>query len=336
VKQYFILLAFGTALALAQSTTTTYHRDINGRLVVASTSSVTADGEQSQELVENINGRTIPRSQTTEKIVLAGTKHSIRERVTKDLDPNGVSSGTTRTVIEATAGSGGAKTVKETVFRNTLNGQPKEEQHSTSETRVVGNVTTTDVVVERVDISGRSFSPFERRTIVTTGTPQNKQTVETVLQPDQSGRFVLLQRQETNVVSQNGETKITTSLFEPHGASEPTLTSQHVSTITTKPDGTQITESNIYVPAGVGRAQSLGSRPDLQEQQIIERHESADGSVKETVSVRTPVSTDSGRLGPPQFVSETVCRGKCIAALSSDDGQPTLMEASRLTGTQRR
>jgi hypothetical protein len=279
--------------------------------VVVSTSSVAADGQKTRELVQNINGRTIPREQISDRVLSSDAKGKVTERLIRRFDQNGRASETERVLIEETAGTGGSKIVKETIYRSTVNGTLQEEERSTSETRVQGDVTTTEVSVEKLGVN-RRFSTAERRNIVATGPPENQQITETVLRPDQSGRYTIFQRKETSITAQGGETRSTTALYEIHDRYEPTLTNQKVVITSKRPDGTEVTETNLYVPAIGGRVQHAGARPELQEQEIVEKRINADGSVTETMSTRLPISADPGRLGPPQVIFETVCRGKCV------------------------
>ena len=148
--------------------------------------------------------------------------------------------------------------------------------------------------------------------MVSTGTPQNQQTTETLLVPDQAGRFTVTKRKETTVTVQGGETKSSSALYEMHETFEPTLTSQEVSTSTRKPDGSEVVEINLYTGSFGGKALHAGARSELQEQRIVERRVGSDGSVTETTSVRLPISFDAGRLDAPRVISETVCKGKCV------------------------
>lgn len=317
-----VLVCFGTALASAQSTSTTYQRDVNGRKVVVSTSSVAPDGERTRELTQNLNGRAFPREQISERVVSSDAKGKVTERLIHRFDQTGRPAETERVLIEETARAAGSKTVKETVYRGGPNGPLQEEQRSTSETRVQGDVATTEVTVEKLGVN-RRFSTAERRNIVTTGTPQNQQTTETVLRPDQSGRYTLFQRKETSTTVQGGETKSTTALYEMRGGSyEPMLTNQKVETTSKRPDGSEVTETNLYVPAIGGRVQHTGARIELQEQQIVEKRIGADGSLTETLSTRVPISADPGRLGPARVVFETVCQGKCVEAPAAAEAKP--------------
>ena len=320
MKQYSILLCAGTALAcaalvLGQTTITTYQPDLNGRRVVVSTSSVAADGQQTREVMQTINGRSTPREQISERVVSSDGKSKVTERMIRRLDPSGGLSQTERIVIEETLGAGGNKTVQETIYRGTLNGPLQEAQRTTSETRVAGDVTTTEIVQERPAVN-RSFEATERREVVTMGTALNRQTTETVLRPSPSGRFVVSQRKEISLTTQGGETKIATAVYEPQAASDPVLISQSVETATKTSDGAQVTEIDLYV---VGLADA---RPALTEHKTVVLRTGADGSVTETTSVRMPVSTDAGRLGAAHVISETVCQGKCAPEKPAAEAKP--------------
>jgi len=317
VNRYSILVFLGTAVVFGQSKTTTYQRDMNGKQVGVSTSTVTADGEESREVQQTINGRTVPREVFSLKVLRTDKKGTLTESIIRQVDPSGVASGTERILTEETNEPDG-KTIKETTFRSNVNGGPLlEDQRRSTEVHVSGDTTSTEVLLERPG-TNRAFTVTERRQIVTKGSPENHSTTEIVLHPDQSGQFRIFQRKETTLATVNGETKSTTTLYELHGGSEPTLTSQLVSVLSKGPDGTEVTETNLYLPSATGRVQNAGARPELQEQTITQKRIGSDGSVTETVSARVPVSTDPGRLSAPQVISESVCQGKCVSGKPAD------------------
>jgi hypothetical protein len=88
------------------------------------------------------------------------------------------------------------------------------------------------------------------------------------------------------------------------------LTSQSASSSLKRPDGSEVTEVNLFARSADGRTQPRGAPLQIKEQQIIERAKTADGVV-ETLSVRRPSIADPGRLGELRLLYETVCTGKC-------------------------
>lgn len=311
MQQYSLFVLCGTVLAWAQSTTTTYQRDINGRPVAVSKSTVDAEGRKTVELQETINGRTISRQQVSERVLRSDTSGKIVERIVQNFDPDGRPSGTERVVIEETAGADETKTVRQTVYRSAPNGPWLEEERHTSQTRTRNGTTNTEVTVERPDLNHR-FAISERRSIVTSGDASNQSTTETVLRPDVSGRFTVSQRKEMTATTQNGETKTTTNVYENRGGYQPALIRQEVTTKAKRADGVEVTQTDTFLPDAAGMAQHASARPVLQEQQIVERRLKADGSFTETVSVRLPASANPGRLGDLRIVSESMCEGKCV------------------------
>ena len=92
------------------------------------------------------------------------------------------------------------------------------------------------------------------------------------------------------------------------------LLNSETSTTVTSKDGKQVVERNIYDANALGYARTDADGQKIREQQIIVRTPGADGSVKETVSVRRPTIADQANLGAPVQLSETVCTGKCQPA----------------------
>jgi hypothetical protein len=122
------------------------------------------------------------------------------------------------------------------------------------------------------------------------------------------------QRIVSSITTKGDQTTNNTQLYEPGmGGSSGGLQAgrQTVSIATKRADGTEVVDTTVYgrVP---GRADSSNAPPQAQETQRVERHLAKDGSVVETLSTRRAMTSDPGRLGPDQQISETVCHGKCL------------------------
>jgi hypothetical protein len=98
-----------------------------------------------------------------------------------------------------------------------------------------------------------------------------------------------------------------------------------MSTTTKVNDTSEVTETNVYERASLGRPRVEGTGPRIDEQRIIQRAKRPNGSVIETIAVRRPTLADPTHLGEPSKISETVCTGKCdspAASASATQPQP--------------
>ena len=311
MKPHRIAALFAAAAcAWAQSTSTTYQKDINGRTAAVASSATSAAGELTTERFQNVNGRQVHLEQAAERVLRSDSKGKLTERTIRKYDPSGRLASTERLLIEETPRSGGGSTVKETTFRSTINGSFVEAQRRTSEIRVLGETTSTEVKVERPGPNG-GFTTAEQRSIRSTGPEQNQHTVEIVLRPDPAGRLREARREETTLVAKDGHSTSNTATYEPGVSGALQLAHQAVSTITKRPDGSELKETNLYSAAIPGRLQANGAAQQIEEQQILERRTAPNGAVVEVLSVRRPTLADPGRLGAAEKLSETVCQGKC-------------------------
>jgi hypothetical protein len=302
--------AFLCALSFlaAQSTSTVYQRDVNGRRTALRSSSQDAKGGRT-ELFRSVNGRQVPLEQSSETVLREGPGAKVTERIVRKFDREGRPALTERVVIEETPSPGGGSVVKETVFRSTLNGAMQEAERRTRETRVQGQTETTDVTIERPSPSS-GFETVERRRIVATGPAENRQSTETVQRPDGNGAFRDMIREVTTTRQAGASTVTETATYELDMNRRLSLARQR-STSTTVRDGVQVTETSLYAAAIPGRTQYSGAPLQLFEQEVIESRPAQDGSLVETMSVRRPTLADPNRLGPPQLLFETVCAGQC-------------------------
>ena len=302
------VLIFSAVLAQAQSTTSRYEVDINGRRVETERSS-SAGGTRS-EYTQSINGRPVPLEQTEEKIVSEGPGGKVVERIVRKFDPTGRQNGMERVLIEEEKLAGGGLNVKQTVWRSDINGAMREAERRQAETRISGSSTTTQTVVSRPDING-SFSTAERRSAVAEKNGDTVQSTEVLQRRDTNGQFYDASREVKVVTKQGDRTSEQTTSYAPDVTGRLDVASQSVSTSTKQPDGTLVKEVNVYSNHADGHAVERGSGTQIQEQQIVERKKATDGSIIESVSIRRPSVSDPSRLGSAQKVQETVCRGKC-------------------------
>lgn len=310
-----LFLVFTAALAAAQSSTTTYTRDLNGGRAEGQSFS-SKDGDRT-ELFQSINGRQIPLEQTVDRVVSQDANGKVTERIVKKFNRDGQLSSTERVMIEETKLPGGSSKVRETTYRSDVNGTSHEAERKTIETRVNGSITTASTVIDRPGLNG-SMDTVEKRSATTEGPADNQHTTESVYRPALSGGFQEALRYVTTTSKANDASKETTASYEPGMNGQLELASQSESTSSKQPDGTEVTQTNLFAKTVAGNVQDSRGAMRVKEQQVVQRRTNPDGSVVETLSVRRPSVSDPNRLGDLQKLSETVCKGKCQPEAASD------------------
>jgi len=306
VKYY--VLALTIAVAAAQSVTTTYITDLNGRRVEAGT--VATKDHERTEITQNLNGRQVPLEQTDERIVRQDGSGKVVEKTIRRYDSQGQLAATERQWIEERSRPNGS-TTRITTYRTDVNGRMAESERKSIEMEKQDSVIRTQSVVERPTISG-AFQTVEKSSAVTQISASGSQTDETVFQASQNGGFIPSSRLVKETVRNGNKATEKTATYQPFSESgEMRLTEQTVATVTTCPDGSESIEKTLYGSSWNGKVSDRESGPQLREQDFIERTPGPGGSVTESLSVRRPTATDSNRMGPLTKVSETVCTGKC-------------------------
>jgi len=303
-------MALGTALgtmALAQSSTTTYITDINGNRVEAS--ALQSSDHTRAERRQSVNGSSVSLEQIEEHVIREDASGKVTERIVKKFSPTGDLASTERIVTEEQKTAGGSS-VQQTTWRSDVNGSLREAERRTTETHGTGANTSSETVIARPTVNG-SFETAEKRAVVTSGTDANKQTNESVYRLSQNGGMVEALRQVTVSTKKGDQTTANTSYYEPDVSGALDLARQSVSTTTKHPDGSELTEVNLFARSIDGRLQENGAPQQIKEQQIIGSQKNPDGSVTESLSVRRPSLADPTQLGNVQKISDTVCTGKC-------------------------
>lgn len=311
VKVMRIISVILTAgIGLAQSSSTTYQKNVNGnREAVYSEDRGKASG--STERGRSVDGHQVPLEQASERVVREGANGKVVERTIKRYDPNGRVSSTDRILVEETKLPNGGKLVKETLSRSDINGGFKEFERRTTETRVVGQTSESNVTIDRPNVNG-GFATAERRSIVTTGPANQQISIETVEQPTGNGGFRPVRRSEAKVVASGSRSTQDVSNYELDATGRMTLTAQKTEITTKRTDGSEVVETTLFSKNVAGEVQGPDGRMRVKEQQVLEREVGADGQVRETLSVRRPSMADPEKLGALQKVSEKICTGKCL------------------------
>lgn len=306
IVKYFLFLA-GT-LAFGQSVVTTYSTDINGNRVAGS-STVSNDGQHTQ-ITRSINGRQVPAEQTTERVISDGPNGRVVEKITKRFDQNGQIASTDRSVTEEQKSPTGSVT-RSTIYHGDVNGEMHEAERKTVQVHAQGSSVSTQTEIARPDLSG-SFQTSEKR-LSTSETANNEtHTDDTVYRRSENGSFYPAVRDVSDTTKKGSQVVEKSAHYEQRDNQQLQLMGQTVSTTVKQPDGSTVSEVNLYsANAEDGRAHDNQSGLHLKEQQTVERMVGPGGSVTEVVTARRPTVSDPGRLGPSTKISETVCTGKC-------------------------
>jgi len=305
VKYYAWLLAAATLTA--QSSSTIYTTDLNGR-TVADGSSISSDGKHT-ETSKSINGRTVPLEQSDERVLSQSAEGRVVEKIIRKFDPEGNLTETTRVLTDERKTANGS-TVNTTTFRSDLNGAMHEDERKTVETTIHGASSDTQTVVSRQTPNG--FSTVEKRSAVTETSNNATHTDETVYRADANGAFQPAVRTVTDTTQSGGQTVATAALYEPIAdVTRMQLSRQTVTTTTTRADGSSLAQVDYFGPSVPGNVRDPNAAQQLYEQDTIEKSPAPGGKVVETLTARRVSATDPTHLGPAIKVSETVCSGNC-------------------------
>jgi hypothetical protein len=310
-----LLLAMAAPLAFGQADSrqyTTYTYDLNGRRVPSSTSGAvtTAGGSSRVETTTTINGRTAPVETVEDKVIAEGPDGKVVERTVLRRDPNGRPSVAERVRIEERKDGAGNLTTSTTVYDADINGRFTLRERSTARAMKSGETVRTETQLERPNLNG-SLDLVERRDAVETRNDRNSQVDVVVFRRDTNGSFTPAGRQKLETVVSGGLTTVTSVDYNVNSTGQMRLAGQRISRAQKNADGSEVEVVDVYGEAMPGRASSGADAPRLREQQVIERRPGPARSLVETFSVRR-ADLESGRLGPAQKISESVCTGKCL------------------------
>jgi hypothetical protein len=307
---FFTLLL--ASLASAQSTAVNYRTDLNGRLVEGNRIDVGSKGERT-ELSDSINGRKVPREVTETRVLSESASGRVVETVTRKFDPTGQPSTAVRTVSEEQT-HGNATTIRATTYVSDVNGRFQEGERRTIESVKQGSTTSSDVTIARPGPSG-TFDTVEKRKVVSVSDKDNLHEDATVYRPVQNAGFVAAEREVRDRRKDASVDSTTTQSFRPDYTGRMELMTQEVAKTTNQPDGSIVTEKNIYGRATDGVAVTGDNVQRVRAQEIIVRTKGPGDTVVEVTNLRQTSPGDPTRLGEPRKVSETVCTGKCTGAL---------------------
>jgi hypothetical protein len=303
----FVCLAVICIFSHAQEITR-YSTDVNGRRVVdGQISTVRSNGDfVRMERTQSVNGREVPLEQVEERVLRDDAGGKLLERIIKRFDATGVPGDRERVLIEQNADG---SRIAATTYRSDVNGAMAPVEKSITEVQKSGSTTTADTTIQRPSLNGY-FEKAERRQVVIEEMGATVRQNISIERRDPNGGFVEAYREVKEVVKADGKVTENTAVYEPGLRGEMRLSSQAVATTLQLPGGRTVTEVNLFSVSVPGTSGDPTGRPQVKEQQIIERKPSNGGFV-ETLSVRRPSLSDPTRLGPAQLLYETVCKGNC-------------------------
>jgi hypothetical protein len=309
--KYCLFTILFAGLAWPQAHITELVPDLNGRRVADASAYVAKDGDRT-DLTQSINGRRVPLQQSETRVLKDGPGGRTTETVVRKYDATGQLASTERTVVETAKRPNGA-TVLATVYRSDVNGRMQESERRSIETQADGPTAHTAVTVSRPGLSG-SFEVAEKRNVVSMADGKTLHETEVIERPLQAGQFVEVGREVRDQAAVGNKTTSTITNYEPDFTGKMSLIRQQVANITKAPDGTLVTEVDLFAPSAYGIARDERAAPKLKEQELIVRKEK-NGVVTETTTVSRPLLADPNHLGAAQPVSELVCTGKCDGPL---------------------
>ncbi len=300
---------FSTVILLAQQDAQTFKYDINGNRLVGPDVKQTKVGDTAvTDTLQLIDGRRVKTSSVEERIVRQDANGRVVERMERTFDRNGAPLATLKTVTEEQKQADGA-TIHSTVYRNDISGNLAPEQRSTTEIRRNGATTTTDTVVEKPTLNS-AFEVVEKKNSTADDSPNARHENSVIYRRSVNGALAEAEREVVESTKQGPQTSQNASIYTLGLDGKLLLTKQTVTTSVKQPDGSQSTQVDIFTPNNPGIVGSADSKPQLREQQTFDRKVTADGTV-DRVTVRTPDNSDPNRLGAPQRLSDSVCKGKC-------------------------
>lgn len=293
--------------------------DVNGNYVsngptISQTSS--ANGSQTTETMQSINGRTVPMEQVEERVVRNDASGKVTERIVHRYDPQGNPMPPVRQTIEEQRRPDGSSTIQSTTYRGDINGNMQIIEKSVTDTQKNASGETSETVVQRPTANG--LQTVEKQSQVVSKQANGYQADSTTYRSDGNGGFYTAVRQTTEHTQQGSEVSDNSAEYEKGPNGELQLHGQTVTKTVTRPDGSKDSVIDIYSRNVPGTVSGNESGLKLQEEQLVQTAPGPGNTVVQTLSVRRPTISDPGSLGPARQLSETVCRGDCKPPEKSD------------------
>jgi hypothetical protein len=306
--RYLVLSLFVLAAAAQQtprSQTDVYTYDVNGRRTLDVQQDSGAGG--SEQALRTMNGRVAPLEKVEEKVLSDNGTERVVEKLIRPFDANGTPQPPQRVRITERKEPDGAKSTETQVFQGNMNGGFLLSERSQTTERTSNGRTVVETQVARPTING-GLDTVEKRssTIVKAGEKVSEDTLTYRL--DANGSFYPAVRAVKETEKKDGRTVENASTYVKGDRSEMVLTGQTLTETTTRDDGSETKQVNVFGLNAPGRPST--GQAALREQRIIERSKT-NGGVVEAMSIRRPAVDDPKVLGPAQKISERVCTGPC-------------------------
>ena len=312
MKRFIVSILTSVFLLSAQqsSVSTTTAVDINGRRVADGPGLIRSksDGRsETTEVLQSVNGRTVPIEKVEERVVREDSSGRVVERSIRRYDPTGNPTAPVKELIEEQKRPDGSSSKQVTTYRGDINGSMQLIEKSMTQVQTSGSTENSETVVQRPGVNG-SLETVEKQSTVKVKSPSGYTEDKTTYRRDGNGSFRTAVRETTEHTDQGPQSSDSTAEYEIGVTGQLQLHSQKVTRTVTAADGSKDQQVDIFGQNVPGTVDPGGLK--LQEQQLI-RKKARPNEVTETLSVRRPSMSDPKVLGPVQQISETVCRGKC-------------------------
>jgi hypothetical protein len=312
-----ICAGLAVAASLAAQDTSSYRTttvDINGNRVSYGpdvTTSSSKTGSDSTQFRRSVNGGLVPVERAEERVVREDASGKVVERTIRHYDSTGNPLGTEKVVIEERKDGGGSSTVTTTKYGMDINGRNQVKERTTTQIQSSGDSETANTTIER-PTANDSLETVEKQTKVTVkqGASGGYEESAETYRRGPAGDFYEATRRVAQHSVSGTESKDNIAEYEVGATGRLELHGQTVTTAQKRADGSEEVSVDIFSKNVPGVLNDSGSL-QLKEHQTIERRTGPGDSVVETLSVQRPTVSDPKRLGPPQQISETVCKGKC-------------------------
>jgi hypothetical protein len=261
-------------------------------------------GSQRIETLRSINGRMVPLQGAEDRVLRQDGQGKLVERTIRKYDANGTPGPPIRVRIEEKKNPDGSTTILSTAYESDINGNQQLFERSTTEIRK-GATTETSTTVERATLNG-PLSMVERTRSVERPTGSGSQVDSTTYRRDVSGNFTAFS-QEVKQIAKSGNQETTDAAhYEIGPDGKLALTSRAIDRVSTNPDGSRVTDTDLYSKFSAGRTGDPdAAQPRLQEQIHRERTAGAGGVVVEVTTSRARLPNDPSRFGAYEKVSQT-------------------------------
>ncbi len=297
--------------AQESSVTTTTAVDINGHRIADGPAVIhsKSDGRsETTEVMQAINGRTVPIERVEQRVISEDSSGRVVERLIRRYDQTGNPTTPVKEIIAEQKRPDGSSTKQISTYRGDINGGMQLIEKSTTETQTSGSTENAGTVVQRPTVNG-SLDTVEKQSTVKVKQPAGYTEDKTTYRKDGNGGFRETVRETTEHSDQGPQSSDSTAEYELGPTGQLQLHSQKVTKTVTAADGSKDQVVDIFGQNAPGTIDP--GRLKLQEQQLIQRRPGPNASVTQTLSVRRPTVSDPTALGPARQLSETVCRGKC-------------------------